>query len=250
MYKASIRALLRHSIDKLNHGDYSLMLKMASPDFALAFPGDNSWSTMFRPQQRGRAAHVTHRGIEEAGAFADRFVAEGIQIEIEDILVNGPPWNTRIAVPRPRLRSRRRRRRCVQQPGGALPRAQMGTIGPVGGLRRHRARGDVGPRDGGHQDVRLTTTPGPDAEDSRHPMQSVRRSATYLSRSDDIIKGVPMRRARALLAGARRSWRRSPSGAPGRRRPSAATGPSPRSCPAPRRCPDRVIRTAEEAPPS
>ena len=32
-------------------------------------------------------------------------------------------------------------------------------------------------------------------------MQSVRRSATYLSRSDDIIKGVPMRRARALLAG-------------------------------------------------
>ena len=98
MYKASIRALLRHSIDKLNHGDYSLMLKMASPDFALAFPGDNSWSTMFRPQQRGRAAHVTHRGIEEAGAFADRFVAEGIQIEIEDILVNGPPWNTRIAV--------------------------------------------------------------------------------------------------------------------------------------------------------
>lgn len=31
-------------------------------------------------------------------AFAERFVAEGIQFEIEDILVNGPPWNTRIAV--------------------------------------------------------------------------------------------------------------------------------------------------------
>ena len=38
MYKASIRALLRHSINKLNSGDYSLMLKMASPDFELAFP--------------------------------------------------------------------------------------------------------------------------------------------------------------------------------------------------------------------
>ena len=98
MYKASIRALLRHSIDKLNHGDYSLLLKMASPDFELAFPGDNSWSTMFRPQQRGRAAHTTHRGVEEAAAFAERFVAEGIQFEIEDILVNGPPWNTRIAL--------------------------------------------------------------------------------------------------------------------------------------------------------
>jgi ketosteroid isomerase-like protein len=98
MYKASIRALLRHSINKLNNGDYSLMLKLASPDFELAFPGENSWSTMFRPQQRGRSRHVTHRGVDEAVAFADRFVDEGIQFEIEDILVNGPPWNTRIAL--------------------------------------------------------------------------------------------------------------------------------------------------------
>lgn len=98
MYKASIRALLRYSINNLNRGDYSLMLKMASPDFELAFPGENSWATMFRPQQRGRARHVTHRGIDEAVAFADRFVAEGLQLEIEDILVNGPPWNTRVAL--------------------------------------------------------------------------------------------------------------------------------------------------------
>ncbi|HKY14937.1 MAG TPA: hypothetical protein VJM33_08415 [Microthrixaceae bacterium] len=53
---------------------------------------------MFRPQQRGRQPHTTHRGIEEAVAFADRFVDEGIQFEIEDILVNGPPWNARIAL--------------------------------------------------------------------------------------------------------------------------------------------------------
>jgi ketosteroid isomerase-like protein len=98
MYKASIRALLRHSIARLNRGDYSLMLKMASPDFELAFPGENSWATMFRPQQLGRERHVTHRGIDEATAFANRFVGEGLQFEIEDILVNGPPWNTRIAL--------------------------------------------------------------------------------------------------------------------------------------------------------
>ena len=98
MYKASIRALMRYSVNKLNHGDYSLMLKMASPNFELAFPGENSWATMFRPQHPGRDRHVTHRGIEEATAFADRFVAEGIQFQIEDILVNGPPWNTRIAL--------------------------------------------------------------------------------------------------------------------------------------------------------
>ena len=98
MYKASIRAAMRYSIKKLNQGDYRLMLKMAHPDFELAFPGRNSWATMFRPQETGRQRHATHRGVAEASAFAERFVAEGIQFQIEDILVNGPPWNTRIAV--------------------------------------------------------------------------------------------------------------------------------------------------------
>ena len=109
MYKASIRAMMRYSVKKLNEGDYSMMLKMAHPDFELAFPGNNSWATMFRPQQSGRHRHVTHRGIGEASAFADRFVDEGIQFEVEDILVNGPPWNTRIAV---RINS------FVENPGG------------------------------------------------------------------------------------------------------------------------------------
>lgn len=98
MYKPAVRALMRHSIKKLNQGDYSLLLKMVSADFELAFPGENSWASMFRTPERGRQRHVTHRGIEEATAFAQRFVAEGIQFEIEDILVNGPPWNTRIAL--------------------------------------------------------------------------------------------------------------------------------------------------------
>lgn len=98
MYKAMIRALMRSSIRRLNDGDYSLMLKMAHPEFELAFPGDNSWSTMIRPTQHGRSRHVTHRGVEEATRFAERFVERGVQFAIEDILVNGPPWNTRIAV--------------------------------------------------------------------------------------------------------------------------------------------------------
>lgn len=98
MYKASIRAMMRHSIAKLNAGDFSLMLKMASSDFEMAFPGDNSWGTMFRRVEPGRLAGVTHRGIEEGTAFAQRFVDEGVQFEVEDILINGPPWNTRIAL--------------------------------------------------------------------------------------------------------------------------------------------------------
>jgi ketosteroid isomerase-like protein len=98
MYKASIRALMRHSVNRLNAGDPSLLLKLAAHDAELAFPGDNSWANMYRPVARGRQRHVTHRGLDEWSAFAQRFVAEGIQFEIEDILVNGPPWNVRIAL--------------------------------------------------------------------------------------------------------------------------------------------------------
>ena len=98
MYKAAVRALLRHSIRKLNEGDYSLLLRMAHPDFEMVFPGDNSWSTMFGPVESGREGFVTHRGIEQATAFADRFVENRLQFVVEDILVNGPPWNTRIAL--------------------------------------------------------------------------------------------------------------------------------------------------------
>lgn len=98
MYKAAVRALVRHSIGKLNDGDPTLMLRLAAPDAQMAFPGHNSWATMFRPMVKGRQIHITHRGRDECRAFAERFVAEGMHFEIEDILVNGPPWNLRVAI--------------------------------------------------------------------------------------------------------------------------------------------------------
>lgn len=98
MYKATIRALMRYSVKRLNAGDASMLLKLASPDAYIAFPGNNSWSTMFRPAEVGRAQHPTHRGIEECRAFANQFTENGVQFDIEDILVNGPPWNTRIGL--------------------------------------------------------------------------------------------------------------------------------------------------------
>lgn len=98
MYKATVRALMRHSVKKLNGGDATMFLKLAAQDATIAFPGENSWSTMFRPVVKGRKKHVTHIGIEECTAFANRFVDQGVQFKIEDILVNGPPWNTRVAL--------------------------------------------------------------------------------------------------------------------------------------------------------
>ena len=98
MYKLAVRSLVRHGVRRLNAGDPEFLLRLAAPDLALIFAGDNTWSTMFRPARTGRHAHVTHDGIDEARAFAERFVAEGLQFVIEDILVNGPPWRTRVAI--------------------------------------------------------------------------------------------------------------------------------------------------------
>jgi len=98
MYKAAVRALVRHGIRRLNEGDPEFLLRLCGPAPELAFPGDNSWASMFRPVMKGRECHVTHLGVDECRAFADRFVANQIQFAIEDILVNGPPWHLRIAL--------------------------------------------------------------------------------------------------------------------------------------------------------
>ncbi len=98
MYKAAVRALLRRSVKKLNAGDPRLLLRLVAPDAQLAFPGNNSWAHMYRPVVKSRERHITHVGVDECMGFAQRFVDRGIQIAIEDILVNGPPWNTRIAI--------------------------------------------------------------------------------------------------------------------------------------------------------
>ena len=98
MYKAAVRWMIRRNIARLNAGDYRPALAMFSDDVEFSFPGDNSWADEFRPLQRGRRVHVTHRGKAEMERFLQRYVAAGIQMEIEDILVNGPPWNLRAAV--------------------------------------------------------------------------------------------------------------------------------------------------------
>jgi ketosteroid isomerase-like protein len=90
--------MVRRGLGALSAGDPSLVLSMVTPSCELAFPGDNSWAAMFRPVVKGRQRHVTHRGIDECRSFAERFVAEGVQFEVEDILVNGPPWRMRVAV--------------------------------------------------------------------------------------------------------------------------------------------------------
>ena len=82
----------------LNEGKHQPTLAMFASDATLVFPGDNSWARMYREPHASQEPFITHRGTAEIEAFLRRFVAHGIQMHVDDILVNGPPWNTRAAV--------------------------------------------------------------------------------------------------------------------------------------------------------
>ena len=104
MYKAAVRALVRHGIRCLNEGDSEFLLRLCGPNPELAFPGDNSWASMFRPVVKGRECHVTHRGVDECRAFADRFVANQIQsISPTLFLATGMPTTRKVRVSAPRM---------------------------------------------------------------------------------------------------------------------------------------------------
>lgn len=98
MIKVTARKLVRRNIRLLNEGRYQPTLAMFAADATLTFPGNNSWSRICREPKTGRAPYPTHRGRDEIELFLQRYVDHGIQMEIEDILVNGPPWNMRVAI--------------------------------------------------------------------------------------------------------------------------------------------------------
>jgi len=98
MYKAAARWLIRRNIDALNGGRYDPALAMFASDAELSFPGWNSWSCQFHPPPLCPERVATHRGRGEIEAFLARYRDLGIQMVVEDILVNGPPWNMRAAL--------------------------------------------------------------------------------------------------------------------------------------------------------
>jgi ketosteroid isomerase-like protein len=85
MYKWAVRRQIRSNIEALGRGDLAPLLRGYADDAVLVFPGASTWGG----EHRGKAA------IER---FLGRFLAAGLSGRAEDILVNGPPWRTRIAV--------------------------------------------------------------------------------------------------------------------------------------------------------
>lgn len=84
-YATATKALLRRNVRALMAGDPGPLLALYHPDAVLTFPGDHSW---------GR----TYRGRDEIATFLRRFLDAGLRGELGAILLDGPPWATRIAV--------------------------------------------------------------------------------------------------------------------------------------------------------
>jgi ketosteroid isomerase-like protein len=79
------KQLLDRVTARLRAGDIRLGLALYANDVRMTFPGDNSWSGVYR-------------GKKELKAWLERFARVGIQIYPDEVIAVGPPWNTRACI--------------------------------------------------------------------------------------------------------------------------------------------------------
>jgi ketosteroid isomerase-like protein len=73
-------AKFRSDVRKLNDGRHESLLASYAPDAVLHFnDGDHRWAG-------------EHRGKDAIGRFLRNFTGAGIQGEIKDLFISGPPW--------------------------------------------------------------------------------------------------------------------------------------------------------------
>jgi len=85
MYKAAVRWFIRRNIAALRHGNPAPLIAGYADNAVLVFPGPSSWGGEYH-------------GKEAIAGFVRRFVTDGLVGQAHEILVNGPPWRTTIAV--------------------------------------------------------------------------------------------------------------------------------------------------------
>ena len=85
MYAWLARMLVRQTIRKHQAGDVDGVLRSYAKDVHFVFPGQNSWA-------------IDTRDKAEIGRWLRRFHDAGLRIDVDDILVAGPPWNTRVCM--------------------------------------------------------------------------------------------------------------------------------------------------------
>jgi ketosteroid isomerase-like protein len=79
------KKLLAHNMARISAGDPRPTLRLDAQDVSFRFPGTSSWAGEFH-------------GKANVAAWLDRFVSVGLQIEPDEVVVKGFPWNQTVCV--------------------------------------------------------------------------------------------------------------------------------------------------------
>jgi ketosteroid isomerase-like protein len=79
------KAMMRRNMARLNEGDYRPAIRLDAPDIRFRFPGDSSWAT-----------EIDNR--DDLARWLQRFIDAGLQIHADEVVAQGPPWNTTLCV--------------------------------------------------------------------------------------------------------------------------------------------------------
>jgi len=79
------KKILDHNMARLCAGDPGPLLRLDHRDIRFRFPGDSSWAADLR-------------GKAELERWLRRFIAAGLTIRADEVVVRGWPWNTTLAV--------------------------------------------------------------------------------------------------------------------------------------------------------
>jgi ketosteroid isomerase-like protein len=79
------KKLVRYTMRNLNAGNVKPTLRMDARDVELTFPGESSFSGVIK-------------GKPQVRAWLERFVALGLQIVADEVVVKGWPWRTTICI--------------------------------------------------------------------------------------------------------------------------------------------------------
>jgi ketosteroid isomerase-like protein len=84
VYSFVVGAYLRFMVRRMLRGNVDALLAQFSDDAEMTFPGSSSFAGTFR-------------GRQAIGGWLRRFVGLHPEYLVRDVVVSGPPWNTRIA---------------------------------------------------------------------------------------------------------------------------------------------------------
>lgn len=87
MYRSIVRAKVRSTFDRINAGDYMAMVDGLAPDFEYRFHGEHALGG--RRTSRDAMIGWWQRTLR---------LLPGTRFDIQDVLIGGGPWRTRVAV--------------------------------------------------------------------------------------------------------------------------------------------------------